>query len=106
MSGLPGDRLNKEPREQRSMKLSCVLSDRLDDLVQLVNRDCNLPSRVYRHDLLAVLVARAPESAQEWTALYDEYLAMKNRDAQVGEAKNAKVIELRPAKPGRRSTSA
>jgi hypothetical protein len=88
------------------MKLSCVLSDRLDALVQLVNHDCNLPSRVYRHDLLAVLIARAPESATEWTALYDEYLEMKNRDAQVGEAKNAKVIELRAIKPGRRSTSA
>jgi hypothetical protein len=106
MSGLPGDRLNKEPREQRSMKLSCVLSDRLDELVQLVNRDCNLPSRVYRHDLLAVLIARAPESVAEWTTLYDDYMEMKNRDAQVGDAKNANVIELRAVKPGRRSTSA
>jgi hypothetical protein len=102
MTARSGDRLNKEPRDQRSLKLSAVLSRRLDDLVTLVNQDCNLDARVYRHDLLAALIARAPETAEDWTALYAHYMGMKNRDAMVGDAKKENVIELRPTVPGRR----
>jgi hypothetical protein len=87
------------------MKLSAVLSKRLDELVKVVNLECNLPARVYRHDLLAVLIARAPETEADWTKLYDEYLEMTNADAMVGKEKGAKVIELRPAKAGRRPLS-
>jgi hypothetical protein len=85
------------------MKLSAVLDQRLDELVALINRDGNLIGRIYRHDLIAALVALAPETVIELEKILDSYQNMAVRDALVGDAKNAKVIELRPARPGRRT---
>lgn len=86
------------------MKLSAVLDRRLDDLVALVNRDGNLPGgRIYRHDLLAVLIALAPETAPELEALITLYFGLRVRDGLVGEDKKSNVIALRPPKPGRRA---
>jgi hypothetical protein len=85
------------------MKLSAALDKRLDDLVSLVNDEGNLVGHVYRHDLIAALVAFAPEESSELEKLMTEYAEMTVRDALVGDAKNAKVIEFPSARPGRRA---
>ncbi len=99
----PAERLHKQPRSQRSMKLSAVLDARLDALVALLNKDGNLIGRIYRHDLIAALIASAAENVAELERLMNAYQDMSVRDALVGDAKNAKVIELRPTRPGRRT---
>lgn len=99
----PDERLHKQPRFQRSTKLSTVLDARLDALVALLNKEGNLIGRIYRHDLIAALIAGAAEDVAELERLMDAYQEMSVRDALVGDAKNAEVIELRPTRPGRRS---
>jgi hypothetical protein len=99
----PDERLHKQPRAQRSTKLSAVLDARLDALVALLNREGNLIGRVYRHDLIAALIALAPEDLGELEKLMNSYIDLSVRDALVGDAKNAKVIELRAPRPGRRT---
>jgi hypothetical protein len=99
----PDAPLHKQPCSQRTVKLSGVLDERLDALVTLVNKDASLVGRLYRHDLISALIARAPETAEDLERLVTEYADMTVRDALIGDAKNAKVIELRPAKPGRRT---
>jgi len=85
------------------MKLSAPLDKRLDDLVALLNREGNLTGHVYRHDLIAALIALAPEEATELERLMTNYADLQVRDALVGDAKNAKVIEFPAARPGRRA---
>lgn len=85
------------------MKLSAVLDKRLDDLVAMLNREGNLVGRLYRHDLIAALIALAPETGDELEKMIGHYQAMTVRDALLGAEKDAQVIELRPARPGRRT---
>lgn len=84
------------------MKLARVLSDRLDKLCALLNHDGTLPGTIYRQDLLAALIALAPEDVADIEETMTKYYDLTTRDALVGAEKDADVIELRPMKPGRR----
>jgi len=95
--------LHKQPGRSRNLGISDLLSERLDDLCALVNRDGTLPATIYRQDLVAALVALAPEDVEGLEKLLADYYALKVRDALVGAAKDAKIIQLRPRKPGRRT---
>src|SRR5687768_15219497 len=100
----PDAPLHKQPGRQGSLKLAPVISQRLDELCALVNRDGNVRGTVYRQDLIAALIALAPETVADLEKLIEDYMTLKVRHALVGTAKDAKVIELRPAKPGRRTS--
>jgi hypothetical protein len=95
--------LHKQATTSRSVALPPVLSDRLDKLCALVNREGSLRGTIYRKDLLAALIALAPEDLGELEGLMRNYEGLRTRDALVGADKDATVIELRPPKPGRRS---
>jgi len=79
-----------------------VVSDRLDKLVAAINRDGSIPATIHRKDLVAALVTFCNEDVPSLQALLERYADAKVRDALVGAEKDAKVIELRPVKPGRR----
>lgn len=98
----PDSPLHKQRCSQRSIKMSAVLSQRLDDLCARLNRGGTLRGTIYRQDLVAALIALAPETVPELQKLVTDYEDMKVGHAVVGAAKGAKVIELRAAKPGRR----
>jgi hypothetical protein len=100
----PDAPLHKQNRSQRSLKLSAVLSQRLDDLCAVLNRDGSLRGVIHRQDLLAALIALAPETVADLEHIITDYEGMKVRHALVGAEKGAKVIELRPTKPGRRTS--
>lgn len=100
----PDALVHKQDTSLRSSKMPLVISDRLDDLVRLLNDEGTLVSTVFRHDLLCALIAAAPESAADLEKLMADYGNMKVREAVVGAAKGAAVIELRPLKPGRRTS--
>jgi hypothetical protein len=95
--------LHKQATTSRSVALAPVLSDRLDKLCALVNREGSLRGTIYRKDLVAALIALAPEDLGELEGLMENFVDLRTRDALVGDEKNADVVELRPAKPGRRS---
>lgn len=102
----PGDLLHKQTGRQRTFKIPDLVSDRLDDLCAVLNGDEGTTGKIQRQDLLAALVAVAPEELRSLEKLIDEYRNAKVRDALVGDAKGADVIELRAVKPGRRPPSA
>ena len=97
----PDELLAKQPGRQRTFKIPDVLSDRLDKLCRLVT-DGGTVGTIQRQDLLAALIAEAPEAVADLDKLIDEYRDKVVRDALVGDEKGAKVIQLRPVKPGRR----
>lgn len=99
----PSDPLHKQPLRSRSFAIPDVISDRIDALCALVNKDGDLRGTVHRQDLLSALVAFAPEDLATLEKILQDFQGLKVRDALVGDAKNAKVIELRPTKPGRRT---
>lgn len=99
----PDAPLHKQERRQGSLSLAPILSQRLDELCAMLNREGNVRGAVYRQDILAALIALAPETVPDLEKLIADYEALKVRDALVGPAKDAKVIELRPRKPGRRT---
>ena len=98
----PTARLHKQERRPVPFSIPRIVSQRLDDLCALINDEGNLIGRVYRNDLVAALIALAPETATGLEQLLDDYTNLHVRDAQVGGTKDAEVIELRPIKPGRR----
>jgi hypothetical protein len=95
--------LHKQERRQVPFKIPILVSQRADDLVALLNSDEVKLGPIFRQDLVAALIALAPEDAASLEKLVEDYRTLKVRDALVGEAKDAQVIELRPAKPGRRT---
>lgn len=78
------------------------MSQRLDDLCALLNTRGRVGT-IYRQDLVAALISLAPEALRDLETTIDNYRNLTVRDALVGDEKNAQVIELRPAKPGRRT---
>lgn len=98
----PDELLHKQQRRQVPFSLPILLSQRLDDLCAILNGDEGRVGTIYRQDLVAGLVALAPETLPDLERLITEYRDLKVRDALVGDGKLAEVIELRPTKPGRR----
>lgn len=99
----PDALLHKQQRRQVPFSIPILVSQRIDDLCALMNGEEGRLGTIYRQDLVAALVSLAPEDLRPLEELIDNYRDLKVRDALVGDAKNADVIELRPVKPGRRS---
>ncbi len=99
----PSDLLHKQERRQVPFSIPILVSQRLDDLCAVLNGPHGTQGQIYRQDLVAALITRAPETLADLQAIIDDYRAALVRDALVGDAKGAEVIELRPAKPGRRA---
>lgn len=99
----PGALLHKQEKRQVPFAVPILVSQRVDDLCAILNGPTGTQGQIYRQDLVAALITRAPETLEELECIISDYRAALVRDALVGEAKSAEVIELRPAKPGRRS---
>ena len=104
MTPNPDDPLDKSQARQRTLKFPDVLSERLDKLCHLLTTK-GKHGVIERKDLVAALIAAAPEELDDLNDLIAEYREKKVRDALVGAEKDAKVIEFRPVKPGRRGAA-
>jgi hypothetical protein len=96
--------LHKQVRRQVPFSIPRVLSDRVDNLCAILNGDEGKVGPIYRHELVAALVAHAPESLRDLEKLINDYRGLRVRSAAVGDDKKSNVIELRPIKPGRRTS--
>ena len=97
----PNELLHKQTKRQMTFSMPLLLSQRLDDLCKLLNEE-GQTGTIHRQDLVAALIGTAPEKLAELEKLIGDYRALKVRDGLVGAEKGARVIELRPVKPGRR----
>ena len=98
----PDALLHKQQQRPVPFSMPILVSQRLDALCAVLNGDEGTSGVVYRNDPVAALIACAPETLADLEKLVDDYRDMTVREGLVGDEKLAKVIELRPAKPGRR----
>ena len=95
----PGGLAHKQTPRLVPFSLPIVVSQRLDDLCAILNSDGTVGT-IYRKDLVAALIALAPEDLDALETAIQDYRKLKVRDLLVG---GAKVFELREVKPGRRT---
>jgi hypothetical protein len=96
--------LHKQERRQVPFAIPRVLSDRLDKLCAVLNGPEGQVGVIYRHELVAALLAHAPERLADLEKLIADYRSLRVREALVGDERQSNVVELRPVKPGRRAT--
>jgi hypothetical protein len=101
----PDAPLHKEPKRQVTFSMPLLVSERADDLCQIIDSEGTVGT-VYRQELVAALIALAPEDIRDLEKLVNDYRQLKVRQTRVGSEKDAKVIELRVVKPGRRTRPA
>lgn len=96
------DLVHKQPGRQRTFKIPDLISDRLDDLCHVLNED-GAVGEIRRQNLIAALVALAPEDVEALEKLINTYRNKTVGESLVGKKKGAEVIELREVVPGRRA---
>jgi hypothetical protein len=95
----PGDELRSVEERPIGVSVPVPISWRLDQLVELAE---STGARVFRKDLVAALVLASTEDPDELSRLVGDYRTATAAEAAVGSGSVAEVLELRPAKPGRR----
>lgn len=87
------------PEKRIGLSLPAPISERLDDLVALVEA---AGERTNRKELVALLILAAPREAEEVSVLLREYRRTKARDAQLVAKTDQPTITIRSHRPGPR----